>query len=69
MNKKFLARVAATILATGLATTGVIAGSLGPANAARDGQRYHWKAPTSPITVDDSGTGSGGVLRTDTGWG
>lgn len=69
MSKKFLARIAAAILATGLATTGVLAGSLGSANAAWDGHRRH-KPPI--VVTDNGGDGTGGgatTQRTDTGWG
>ena len=68
MSKKFLARVAATILTTGLATTGVVAGSLGPANAA-GGHRHHKPPVTQPVDPGDDG-GTATVSRlSDTGWG
>ena len=68
MSKKVLARVAAAVLTTGLLTTGLVAGSSGPANAAFE---HHHRLPVATSTGDASDPG---VLVTpsfasDTGWG
>jgi hypothetical protein len=72
MSKRILSRIATAVLATGLASAGLVAGSSGPANA----EAFQHSKPPAVTSPTDSGADgwtvdSGGFTtqKVDTGWG